>query len=351
MTSCDLKSANLVSPDFANSDLTGVDLSATDITFGFDTALGIATEAIDRLHSTAHSHHRIIVVEIMGHNSGWLALGSGIAGGADVILIPEIPYSLELAAESIRQRVKNGKKFSIVAVAEGAMGIDEAKRIRKLEKRIQESEEQDAPKARKKAKKELKQIHSGLGDHTLMLARQLEKYVLVQVLDEHWRDHLNELIMLRSGIGLRSYGQRDPLVEYKKESYQMFQALMDRIDEEILRWTFLYQPVATPESGAEREAAEVALRGRAGLPAGARLQLADRHEAAVALDRQVRAVQRAVRRAVDLQLVHPAVVAQLDAEGAVVVLLRQQPLQARVDDRLLGGEAALALEVLPDLPQ
>ena len=151
------------------------DVGMTDVTFGFDTALGIATEAIDRLHSTAHSHHRIIVVEIMGHNSGWLALGSGIAGGADVILIPEIPYHLEVAAESIRQRVKSGKKFSIVAVAEGAMGIDEAKRIQKLERRILESEENGKPKARKKAKSELKRIHSRLGDHTLWLARQLEK--------------------------------------------------------------------------------------------------------------------------------------------------------------------------------
>ena len=151
------------------------DVGMTDVTFGFDTALGIATEAIDRLHSTAHSHHRIIVVEIMGHNSGWLTLGSGIAGGADVILIPEIPYTLEAAAESIRQRVKNGKKFSIVAVAEGAMEIDEAKRIRKLEKRIVQSEENNEPKTRKKAKSELKRIHSGLGDHTLRLARQLEE--------------------------------------------------------------------------------------------------------------------------------------------------------------------------------
>jgi 6-phosphofructokinase 1 len=151
------------------------DVGMTDVTFGFDTALGIATEAIDRLHSTAHSHHRIIVVEIMGHNSGWLTLGSGIAGGADVILIPEIPYTLEAAAESIRQRVKNGKKFSIVAVAEGAMETEEAKRIRKLEKRITQSEENNEPKTRKKAKSELKRIHSGLGDHTLRLARQLEE--------------------------------------------------------------------------------------------------------------------------------------------------------------------------------
>ncbi len=80
------------------------DVAMTDITFGFDTALGIATEAIDRLHSTAHSHHRIIVVEVMGHNAGWLALGAGMAGGADVILIPEIPYDIEAVAEAIRQR-------------------------------------------------------------------------------------------------------------------------------------------------------------------------------------------------------------------------------------------------------
>ena len=92
------------------------DVAMTDTTFGFDTALGIATEPIDRLHSTAHSHHRIIVVEIMGHRTGWLALGSGIAGGADVILLPEIPYHLESVADAISQRVKNGCKFSIVAV-------------------------------------------------------------------------------------------------------------------------------------------------------------------------------------------------------------------------------------------
>ncbi len=76
------------------------DVAMTDITFGFDTALGIATDAIDRLHSTAHSHHRIIVVEVMGHRAGWLALGAGIAGGADVILIPEIPYNVETVARS-----------------------------------------------------------------------------------------------------------------------------------------------------------------------------------------------------------------------------------------------------------
>jgi phosphofructokinase-like protein len=99
------------------------DVALTDVTFGFDTALTIATEAIDRLHSTAHSHHRIVVVEIMGHKAGWLALGSGIAGGADVILIPEIPYDVEKVAEAILSRSRGGKHFSIVAVAEGAAPI------------------------------------------------------------------------------------------------------------------------------------------------------------------------------------------------------------------------------------
>jgi 6-phosphofructokinase 1 len=97
------------------------DVAMTDITFGFDTALGIATDAIDRLHTIAHSHHRIIVVEIMGHNVGWLALGAGIAGGADVILIPEIPYDVDIIAGAIMKRSRSGKSFSIVAVAEGAI--------------------------------------------------------------------------------------------------------------------------------------------------------------------------------------------------------------------------------------
>jgi 6-phosphofructokinase 1 len=97
------------------------DLGATDVTFGFDTALGIATEAIDRLHTTAESHNRILVVEVMGRTAGWIALHSGIAGGADVILIPEIPFDIEEVCRLIQRRHERGRYFSIVVAAEGAM--------------------------------------------------------------------------------------------------------------------------------------------------------------------------------------------------------------------------------------
>ncbi|MFP4282422.1 MAG: 6-phosphofructokinase [Opitutales bacterium] len=106
------------------------DVAGTDITFGFDSAMDIATEAIDRLHTTATSHHRIIVCEIMGHDAGWLCLGSGIAGGADVILIPEIPYDLDIVAESLLQRQRAGKRFSIIAVAEGVHSKEEAAKLK-----------------------------------------------------------------------------------------------------------------------------------------------------------------------------------------------------------------------------
>jgi 6-phosphofructokinase 1 len=95
------------------------DLSGTDYTFGFDTAVSIATEAIDRLHTTAESHNRVMVVEVMGRQTGWIAVVSGIAGGADVILIPEQPISIEEACDDIRRRHERGKDFSIVVVSEG----------------------------------------------------------------------------------------------------------------------------------------------------------------------------------------------------------------------------------------
>jgi phosphofructokinase-like protein len=140
------------------------DVAMTDITFGYDTALTIATEAIDRLHSTAHSHHRIIVVEVMGHNAGWLALGAGIAGGADVILIPEIPYSAEKVAASIRQRVRDGKGFSIVAVSEGAVPQDLTEKIRLANKNV----------TSKKARAELEALEAERLTSTQKLTQQLE---------------------------------------------------------------------------------------------------------------------------------------------------------------------------------
>ena len=96
------------------------DLSATDVTFGFDTALHVATEAIDRLHTTAESHHRNLVVEVMGRSAGWIALHSGLAGGADVILIPELPFDIDEVCRLINRRHARGRYFAIIVVAEGA---------------------------------------------------------------------------------------------------------------------------------------------------------------------------------------------------------------------------------------
>jgi 6-phosphofructokinase 1 len=97
------------------------DLRATDVTFGFQTAVEVATDAIGRLHSTAEAHQRVMVVQVMGRHTGWIALESGLAGGADVILVPEIPYYLERIAEKVHERDRHGRRFSIVVVAEGAI--------------------------------------------------------------------------------------------------------------------------------------------------------------------------------------------------------------------------------------
>lgn len=107
------------------------DVAETDVTFGFDTAIQIAVDSIDRLHSTASSHHRVMVVEIMGHNTGWLAASAGLAGGADVVLIPEIPYSTDIVAREIVERNRKGKSFSIVAVAEGAVPLEKGSKKKK----------------------------------------------------------------------------------------------------------------------------------------------------------------------------------------------------------------------------
>ena len=146
------------------------DIANTDVTLGFDTALNIATEAIDRLHSTAHSHHRIVLVETMGHRAGWLALGAGLAGGADVILIPEIPYRVEKIARAILGRNRGGKHFSIVAVAEGAISAKDAAVLEKME-----TKNKGRKTANQKARYDAASPDGVHGSNTLKLAKQLEK--------------------------------------------------------------------------------------------------------------------------------------------------------------------------------
>ena len=129
------KTANLLSEEGLN--VIGLpktidnDIYGTDFTFGFHTAVDIATDVIDRIHTTAASHGRCMVIEIMGNKAGWLTLYSGLAGGADVVLLPEIPYDIERVAATVEKRAKGKKPFSIIAVAEGAMDKKEAKMKRK----------------------------------------------------------------------------------------------------------------------------------------------------------------------------------------------------------------------------
>ena len=118
------------------------DIFGTDVTFGFHTAVDIATEVIDRIHTTAGSHSRVMCIEIMGNKAGWLTLYSGIAGGADIVLIPEIPYSIDKVIEACEKRAQAGKTFSIIAVAEGAMDKEEAamKKKERAKKRAEAGE-------------------------------------------------------------------------------------------------------------------------------------------------------------------------------------------------------------------
>lgn len=147
------------------------DIAHTDTSFGFSTALGIATDAIDRLHSTAHSHHRIIVVEIMGHKAGWLALGAGIAGGADIILIPEIAYSIDSIAASIRKRAEAGHSFSVVAIAEGARDTQDTADLEAAEALLSAADSPEAKSAAKMHKQSLELAHRG---NAFKLAEELE---------------------------------------------------------------------------------------------------------------------------------------------------------------------------------
>ena len=147
------------------------DLPFTDVSVGFDTALNIATDAIDRLHSTATSHNRIMVVETMGHRSGWLALGAGLAGGADTILIPELPYSTKVVAEAIRKRTRAGKRFSIIAVAEGAMSTADARHIERL---VKQRDAATTKKERRELSNQMAAFHAEHVSHTVKLTRTLE---------------------------------------------------------------------------------------------------------------------------------------------------------------------------------
>jgi len=148
------------------------DVWGTERTFGFDTALNIATEAIDRLHSTAHSHHRLMVVEIMGHNTGWLALASGIAGGADVVLLPEIPYDMDAVANSLMRRKAAGSRFSIIAVSEGALSKKDGERRDEIAAQKADAKGSEEKQAARDAKAEFER---GQADHTARLAEELEE--------------------------------------------------------------------------------------------------------------------------------------------------------------------------------
>ncbi len=147
------------------------DVAHTDNTFGFSTALEIATEAIDRLHSTAHSHHRVILAEIMGHKAGWLTLGAGLSGGADIILLPEIPYTVDSIAETIQARRDRGTNFSVIAVAEGASDVLAHADIAAAEALKSSA---DTPEAKQAAKAHMANVRDTHREHTFRLARELE---------------------------------------------------------------------------------------------------------------------------------------------------------------------------------
>jgi 6-phosphofructokinase 1 len=171
------------------------DVTHTDATIGHATAVQIATEAIDRLHSTAHSHHRIILAEIMGHRAGWLALTAGLAGGADVILIPEIPYDVNLIAAAINRRVARGTQFSIIAVAEGARSTDDTQAY----EAAQHADKTARNAGQKRvAKNVLEKLDAGHKDTIFRLSRQL-----------------NTLTGLESRVTILGYVQRGGTPAYR----------------------------------------------------------------------------------------------------------------------------------------
>ncbi|MCS7046874.1 MAG: 6-phosphofructokinase [Gemmataceae bacterium] len=165
------------------------DLVETDITFGYDSAVTTAAQAIDRLYSTAEAHLRVMVIELMGHNAGWLTLAAGVAGGADIILIPEIPYDLESICQHLTERRRRGKWFSIIAVAEGAVpkrsseassspnGSDNGKDAKKAKKKEGKHKgEKNDGKSDKKKKKDRTDAYddSGLGRASFLVAKAIK---------------------------------------------------------------------------------------------------------------------------------------------------------------------------------
>jgi len=147
-------------------------LPLTDLSIGYRTALEVATEAIDRLHSTAHSHHRIIIVELMGAEAGWLALSAGLAGGADVILLPEIPYDIQKIAAAVLERNRAGKRFSIIAVAESARTLESVQFFQNAH-RVNENLRSGDDRAQ--VDNRLTQIEERASGSTMLLANRLEQ--------------------------------------------------------------------------------------------------------------------------------------------------------------------------------
>ena len=159
------KTANLLSEEGLNiihlPKTIDNDIYGTDMTFGFYSAVNIATDAIDCIHTTAASHNRVFIVEIMGHKVGWLTLYAGIAGGADIILLPEIPYHTDKVIEAINKRTKQGKGFTVIAVAEGAVAASEAKGKKKDKGKDKKKEEKNYPSVAYKLAEDILE-HSGL---------------------------------------------------------------------------------------------------------------------------------------------------------------------------------------------
>lgn len=182
------------------------DVYGTDVSFGFDTAVGIATDAIDRLHTTATSHHRMIVCEIMGHRAGWLALQSGLAGGADVILIPEIPYDLQRIAEYMLERRKAGKRFSIIAAAEGARSVREALAQRDAKKAKAGKKDGEKPRKAKRAREtvtEREAVDAIRADLPLKVRRMHEEVMAYHAVQEPMATRLARHLQELTGIEAR----------------------------------------------------------------------------------------------------------------------------------------------------